>query len=46
LAGKVYEEMEEKIEVRSLPYKNYVSFYRVTNDVVENTVYFQFSTEY
>ena len=24
LAGKVYEEMEAKIEVRSLPYKNYV----------------------
>lgn len=35
LAGKVYEEMEAKIEIRSLPYKNYVSFYRVRNDVVE-----------
>jgi plasmid stabilization system protein ParE len=35
LAGKVYEEMEAKIEVRRLPYKNYVIFYRVTNDVVE-----------
>jgi plasmid stabilization system protein ParE len=35
LAGKVYEEMEAKIEVRSLPYKNYVSFYKVRNDVVE-----------
>ncbi|HEY8036739.1 MAG TPA: type II toxin-antitoxin system RelE/ParE family toxin [Methylobacter sp.] len=35
LAGKVYEEIETKIEIRSLPYKNYISFYRVRNDVVE-----------
>lgn len=35
LAGKVYEEMEAQTEVRSLPYKNYVSFYRIRNNVVE-----------
>lgn len=35
LAGKVYEEIEAKVEIRSLPYKNYMSFYRVRNDVVE-----------
>ncbi len=35
LTGKVYEEIEAKIEIRSLPYKNYVSFYRLRNDVVE-----------
>ncbi len=34
-AGKVYEEMEEGIEIRSLSYKNYVSFYRVRNERVE-----------
>ncbi|MGZ8172066.1 MULTISPECIES: type II toxin-antitoxin system RelE/ParE family toxin [Methylobacter] len=35
LVGRVYEEMEVKTEARSLHYKNYVSFYRVRNDVVE-----------
>ena len=35
LAGKVYEEIEVKSEVRSLPYKNYISFYRVKGNVVE-----------
>lgn len=35
LAGKVYEEMEAKIQVRSLPYQNYVSFYRVRKNTVE-----------
>jgi len=35
LAGKVYEEIEAKIEIRSLPYKNYISFYRVRNGIVE-----------
>jgi plasmid stabilization system protein ParE len=35
LTSKVYEEMEVKIEARSLPYKNYVSFYRVRNNVAE-----------
>lgn len=35
LAGKVYEEIEIKPEVRSLPYKNYICFYRVRGNVVE-----------
>jgi plasmid stabilization system protein ParE len=35
LESKVYEEMEVKIEARSLPYKNYVSFHRVRNNVAE-----------
>jgi len=35
LAGKVYEEIQVKTEVRSLPHKNYISFYRVNDDVVE-----------
>jgi plasmid stabilization system protein ParE len=33
LAGTRYEDID--IEIRRLPYKNYVSFYRVTNNVVE-----------
>ena len=35
LAGKVYEEIQVKTEVRSLPYKNYISFYTLRDDVVE-----------
>ncbi len=35
LAGKVFEEMEAKIQVRSVPYQNYVSFYRVRKNTVE-----------
>jgi plasmid stabilization system protein ParE len=35
LAGKVYEELETKMEIRSLAYKKYVCFYWVNNDVVE-----------
>ena len=34
-AGKVYQEIEVKTEVRSLPYKNYISFYQVRGNVVE-----------
>jgi toxin ParE1/3/4 len=35
LAGKVYEDIEADVEIRSLPYQKYVSFYRVKNDSVE-----------
>jgi len=35
LAGTVYEEIETKSEIRKLAYKNYISFYRVNNDVIE-----------
>lgn len=35
LAGKVYEELETKMEIRSLAYKKYVCFYWVKNDAVE-----------
>ena len=35
LAGKVYSDMNFNFEMRSLAYKNYVCFYKVTGDVVE-----------
>ena len=35
LAGKVYSDISFNFEMRSLAYKNYVCFYRVTSDVVE-----------
>jgi len=35
LAGKVYEGLETKMEIRSLAYKKYVCFYWVKNDAVE-----------
>jgi plasmid stabilization system protein ParE len=35
LTGKVYEEMEAKIQVRSLPFQNYVIFYRLRGDAAE-----------
>lgn len=34
-AGKVYKEIETKIEIRSLVYKKYICFYTVRNDAVE-----------
>lgn len=35
LAGKVYNDVTFNFELRSLAYKNYVAFYKVTNDTVE-----------
>ncbi len=34
-SGKIYEEIENIGEIRSLTYKNYVSFYRIVDDTVE-----------
>ncbi len=35
LAGKVYNDVSFNFELRSLAHKNYVAFYKVTNDTVE-----------
>ncbi len=34
-AGRVYDEIATLSEIRTLPYKKYISFYRVSHDVVE-----------